>query len=86
MKILPSRCVAAGSGKFCSHSFQYFTLIFVRHYYEGPGVHMSFLKYISNGNSPLVTCDAVQLLPLAPPTSLCSTQLAAVFDTVAPVF
>jgi hypothetical protein len=35
----------------CSLSFQYFTLIFHRRSYEGPPLHVSFLKCLENVNS-----------------------------------
>ena len=35
----------------CSLSFQYFTLIFRRRSYEGPPLHVSFLKCLENVNS-----------------------------------
>ena len=64
----------------CSHSFHHFTLIFIRHSYEGRAVHVSFSKYISNGFIARVAWDAMQMLLLAPPTLL-STVLVDQFSS-----
>jgi hypothetical protein len=47
----------------CSKSFD-FLLFFHRQCYEGPAVHVSFLKYIRNGNSSQFAWDVWQLLHL----------------------